>query len=107
MWLLTTAATAVLATICWRLFKGKYQLGFLTLMLWGATVMILVDHIIGYQGGEFLERTTDGMVHSGTLLGLVMLLPVLFIWALALIINRIKSKACPERRERDSSASSE
>ena len=67
MWLLTTAFAAFIATVCWRLFKGRYQLGFISLMLWGATVMILADHIIGYQGGEFLETTTGGMVRSGTM----------------------------------------
>lgn len=93
MWLLTTVIAALIATICWRLLKGKYRLGFLSLILWGATVMILVDHIIGYQGGGFLERTTEGLVRSGIMLGLVMLLPVFFIWGLVLFITKIRARA--------------
>lgn len=92
MWLITTLAAAIFTTIFWRLFKGKYQLGFLSLLLWGGTVMILVDHILGYEGGKFIEVTTDGMVRSGTLLGLVMLLPVLIIWAITLFLSRSKEK---------------
>lgn len=93
MWFLTTGTAAVIATICWRLFKGKYRLGLLSLMLWGASVMIVVDLIIGYQGGEFFERTTEGMVRSGTMLGLLMLLPVFFIWGLVLVITKIRARA--------------
>ncbi|MEO0070556.1 MAG: hypothetical protein ABIK39_00505 [candidate division WOR-3 bacterium] len=92
MWLITTLAAAIVATVFWRLFRGKYQLGFLSLLLWGGTVMILVDHILGYEGGRFIEATTDGMVRSGTLLGLWMLLPVLIIWAVALFLSWTKEK---------------
>jgi len=55
MWLITTFITALTATLLWFLLKKKYKLGFLSLMLWGATIMILVDHILGYEGGKFIE----------------------------------------------------
>ena len=45
-------------------------------MLWGAFIMILVDHILGYEGGAFIEIETDGLIKSGFVLGLAMLVPV-------------------------------
>ncbi len=87
MWLVTTAVAAILATILWRLFQGKYRLGLLSQMLWGATVMILVDFILGYKGGTFIETKTDGLIPNATLLGLVMLLPVVAVWLTALLVK--------------------
>ena len=90
MWLITTFIAALTATLLWFLLKKKYKLGFLSLMLWGATIMIFVDHILGYEGGEFLERETDGVIKNGILLGIVMLLPVFFIWFIAIFISKLK-----------------
>lgn len=90
MWLITTLIAALAATLLWFLLKKKYKLGFLSLMLWGATIMILIDHILGYEGGKFLETETDGMIKSGVLLGIVMLLPVFFIWFIAILISKLK-----------------
>ncbi len=61
-------------------------------MLWGATIMMLVDQLLGYEGGEFLELKTDGMIKSGILLGIVMLFPIFFIWFIALLISKINAK---------------
>ncbi|MGQ9707688.1 MAG: hypothetical protein ACUVUR_02285 [bacterium] len=93
MWLIITAVAALIATICWWRFKGRYKLGFLSLMLWGSTVMILVDFILGYEGGRFIETTTDGLVKNGALLGLLMLVPVLVIWLGGLIVSRGRPKS--------------
>lgn len=54
--------------------------------------MISVDHILGYEGGNFLEMETGGLIKNGILLGLVMLIPVLLIWLVAILIPRLKSK---------------
>lgn len=89
MWLLTTITIATLSTIALLLTKGKYQLSFLSLMLWGAAIMILVDHILGYEGGPFLEITTDGFVPNGTLLGIYMLIPVFLLWMGAIAKNAL------------------
>jgi hypothetical protein len=97
MWLITTAAAALFATIFWRWLKGKYRLGLLSLMLWGATAMILVDFIINYEGGPFIETTTDGMVPNATLLGFLMLVPVLLIWLAALIVSKSRTKKAVSR----------
>jgi len=90
MWLITTFIAALTATLLWFLLKKKYKLGFLSLMLWGATIMILVDHLLGYKGGNFLEVETDGMIKSGTLLGIAMLIPIIFIWLIAIFISKLK-----------------
>ncbi|HDM67254.1 MAG TPA: hypothetical protein ENG62_02575 [Thermoplasmatales archaeon] len=87
MWLVTTFIAAFIVTTLWYLLPKRYNLEFLSFMLWGATLMILVDHILGYEGGEFLEIETDGLISSGALLGIVMLLPVIIIWGVSLIIS--------------------
>jgi len=90
MWLITTLIAAIIATFLWYLLKKKYKLGFLSLMLWGATIMILVDHLLGYEGGKFLELETDGLIKNGSLMGIWMLIPVLLIWIIAILISRFK-----------------
>jgi hypothetical protein len=62
-------------------------------MLWGATIMILVDHLLGYEGGKFLEIETDGMIKNGILLGIMMLTPVFFIWFIALFISKLQRRS--------------
>jgi hypothetical protein len=93
MWLITTLFAALTATLLLFLFKNKYKLGFLCLMLWGATIMILVDHLLGYEGGKFLEIETDGMIKNGILLGIMMLTPVFFIWFIALFISKLQRRS--------------
>ncbi|MGQ9706402.1 MAG: hypothetical protein ACUVWP_05285 [bacterium] len=90
MWLITTLICAVITTILWFLLKKRYKLGLLCLMLWGATIMILVDHLLGYSGGAFIEAQTDGLIRNGTLLGIIMLIPVFFTWIIVLSISRVK-----------------
>ncbi|HQK64047.1 MAG TPA: hypothetical protein PLF16_02760 [Candidatus Staskawiczbacteria bacterium] len=80
MWLITTTVAAIVATIFSVALKGKYKLGFLSLMFWGSAIMIAVDHILGYEGGAFIETETDGLISSGLTLGIVMILPILGIW---------------------------
>ena len=86
MWLIVALIAALAATAAYALLKErkKYKLGFLSLMLWGMFLMVLVDRSIAYfEGGQFIEATTDGLVASSALLGIAMLLPVLLIWAIA------------------------
>jgi hypothetical protein len=54
--------------------------------------MILVDHILGYEGGAFLEKTTGGMIKNGAMLGIVMLVPVFVIWGISLLIANLKRR---------------
>lgn len=92
MWLATTSVVAVGATLGKFILPKDYKLGFLALMLWGAVAMIFVDHILGYEGGEFLEKTTNGMIKNGTLLGVAMLVPVFIIWGSSFLISNLKRR---------------
>jgi len=93
MWLITTIIAAIAVTMIWYVKPKIYKLDLLSLMLWGTSIMILVDHILGYEGGEFIELETDGLITNGAILGIVMLLPVLIIWGVILITSKSKAKA--------------
>ena len=93
MWLITTLIAAIVVTAAWYIAPRKYKLNFLSLMLWGSSLMILVDHIIGYEGGAFLELETEGLITNGTLLGIVMLIPILIFWEIVLITTTPKEKS--------------
>ena len=54
--------------------------------------MVLVDHILGYEGGAFVEMETDGLISNGIVLGIVMLIPIFVIWELSLIGLKLKGK---------------
>ncbi len=92
MWLVTTSVAAAGATVAKAVLPKDYKLGFLALMLWGAAAMILVDHVLGYEGGKFLEKATDGMIHNGAMLGVTMLAPVFMIWGISLLITNLKRR---------------
>lgn len=87
MWLSVSLFAAVAATALFyglKEQKKKYKLGFLALMLWGVAIMVFVDHSISYlEGGPFMEATTDGLIGNSVLLGILMLVPVFLIWAIA------------------------
>jgi hypothetical protein len=88
MWLITTVVAAIIASSLRLIYKSRHSFGTLSLMLWGATIMILVDHILGYEGGTFLETWTEGLIPNGVTLGIVMLIPVLLIWATSLFLRK-------------------
>jgi len=91
MWLVTTIIAAIAVTAIWYVKPKIYKLDILSLMLWGTSIMILVDHILGYEGGEFIELETDGLITNGALLGIVMLLPIFLIWEIILIVSKPKA----------------
>ena len=86
MWLLILTFAATIATALWytQAEDDKYLLRFLSLILWGTTIMVLVDHVMGYlmEGGEFLELTTEA-----TVLGGVMLIAALVVWEVVLLLK--------------------
>ena len=92
MWLVTTLIAAIAVTAIWYVKPKIYKLDILSLMLWGTSIMILVDHILGFEGGEFIELETDGLITNGTLLGIVMLIPIFVFWEILLIISKPKAK---------------
>jgi ABC-type transport system involved in multi-copper enzyme maturation permease subunit len=96
MWLITTLIAAVGVTILWYVAPKIYKLDLLSLILWGASFMILVDHLLGYDGGSFVEMETEGLINNSILLGIVMLIPVFIIWIIVLIIKKPKQNV--ERR---------
>ena len=96
MWLITTLIAAIGATILWYVAPRIYKLDLLSLMFWGASFMILVDHILSYNGGSFVEMETEGLINNSILLGIVMLIPVFIIWITVLIIKKPKQNV--ERR---------
>jgi len=92
MWLIVSLIAAVAVTaVCLMLKKGyrkKFKLSLLALMLLGTFLMILVDHVIAFIGGEpFIEVATDGLVNSGTILGILMIIPIFVIWIIAVLIQ--------------------
>ena len=92
MWLITSFVAAIAVTAVWVFAQKKYQLGFLSLMLWGLTIMVFVDHVLGYQGGPFIEMETDGMISNGLVLGIAMLIPIFVIWEISLVHAKFKGK---------------
>lgn len=92
MWLLTTAISAGGVTVLNLILPKKFKLGFLALMLWGATIMIFVDHLLGHEGGPFLKKTTEGMIPNSAILGIAMLLPVIGIWLVSLLLTKLRRR---------------
>ena len=86
MWLIILAFAASIATAIWytKADNDKYLLKFLSVILWGTTIMVMVDHSIPFlmEGGEFLEMTTEAAV-----LGVVMLTTALIVWECALVLK--------------------
>jgi len=86
MWLVILAFAATIATALWysKAEDDRYMLSFLSLILWGTTIMVIVDHVMGYlmEGGEFFEMTTEA-----TVLGGIMLIAALVVWEGALLIK--------------------
>lgn len=88
MWLITIAVASITSTLLYLFLPKKYQLHSLTLMLWGATVMILVDHTLDYTGGKFLAPEVGSSWENELFLGVLMMLPVIIIWLVILIKNK-------------------
>ncbi len=86
MWLLITALGAIVASALWyaNAPNDKYKFGFLSLLLWGATLMWSVDHVIAFaqEGGEFFEVNADA-----TGLGFSVLLLALVVWLVVLLVK--------------------
>jgi hypothetical protein len=86
MWLVILTFSATIATALWysKAEDDKYMLRLLSLILWGASIMVFVDHVMGYitEGGEFLEMTTEA-----TVLGIAMLITALIVWEIVLLLK--------------------
>lgn len=90
MTLLITTFAAIVATILWyrQLGKNDYQLGFLSLMFWGAAIMWLVDAVMEYieMGAEYFNQAPVDMIND-SFLGLTVIAIGMVIWLITLIIK--------------------
>jgi hypothetical protein len=86
MWLLILFFSATISTALWysKAEDDRYMLKFLSLIFWGASVMVFIDHLMSYitEGGEFIEVTIES-----TILGFVLVITALIIWEIALLIK--------------------
>lgn len=84
MYLIFTAAAAIVSTIVWyaKLPDTRYRLGFLSLMYWGATLMWTVDHVLAYiqEGGPVFDTSSGAF-----LLGIIVVMAGLIIWLVTLL----------------------
>lgn len=97
MWLVILAFAAAISTVIWysNAEDDKYMTNVLCLVLWGATVMALIDRAIGYlvEGGVFLELTSEAVA-----LGFVMLTAAIIIWEITLLIKDPKGVFSKKRK---------
>ena len=86
MWLVILALAATIVTPLWYSKAGddKFLLKLLTLILWGTTIMVFIDHVMGYltEGGEFLEMTAEA-----TVLGFCLLAIAFTVWEVSLLLK--------------------
>ncbi|MBT0158598.1 hypothetical protein G4O51_01280 [Candidatus Bathyarchaeota archaeon A05DMB-2] len=87
MWLIMLAFAATIATAIWytQAENDKYLLKYLSLIFWGTTIMVLVDHVVPFLmegGGEFFEVSTEAAVLSG-----IMVVVGLAVWEGALLLK--------------------
>ncbi|MEL9940577.1 MAG: hypothetical protein QW348_05895 [Ignisphaera sp.] len=86
MWLLILAYAAAISTMLWysKAENDVYGYKYLAAILWGATIMVFIDHLYSYfsEGGEFMEISVDAAV-----LGFSMLLIAILIWILIVFIK--------------------
>lgn len=93
MWLIVSLLAALIVTGASFITPAKYKLGFLSLALWGLSACLFIDHALGYEGGEFLEMTTDGMITNGIVLGIAMLIPIFIIWESYIVVQNLKESS--------------
>lgn len=91
MWLIILAFAAAIATAIWytQAENDKYLLKYLSLIFWGTTIMVLVDHVVPFVmegGGEFFDVSIEATVLSG-----VMVVVGLAVWEGALLLKDPKS----------------
>lgn len=90
MWLIVTALTAIMVTAAYLFISDKYKVGLLAMALWGLSVCIFVDHVMGYLmegGGEFFEINAEAFV-----LSIAMLIPIFAIWEVYVLVVKLRAK---------------
>lgn len=106
MTLLIAVFAAIGSTIAWYLSlekKSELQLGFLSLMFWGASLMWFVDAVVEYieEGAEYFNQAPLDMLNDAYL-GFVVVALGMVIWLVSLIIKDpkglIKSRLIGSRK---------
>ncbi len=89
MWLIILAIAAVISTAAWYFEEKDYELDFLSIILWGATIMVFIDHLMNYlvYGKPFLDTSLNA-----ALLGITLVIIALVAWEAKLIWNDPKGK---------------
>jgi len=86
MWLLFLFSAAIFTTALWYIWdkSEKYAVSILALIYWGATIMVFVDHTLGYlmEGGEYFDTSLDACI-----LGSILVLMGAVIWEIFLILK--------------------
>ncbi len=83
MWLLILLAASIASTVTY--FSKRDSSRVLILILWGATLMVLVDKLYSYaESGSFIEVSEESAY-----LGLAMLVLALALWALTVSLRRL------------------
>jgi hypothetical protein len=86
MWLIILALAAAIVTPIWygMAENDRYMLKVLCLILWGATIMVFVDHTIACVvfGEEFWDFSLNA-----ALLGITMLIGALVLWEVVLLLK--------------------
>ncbi len=90
MWFIVMLFMAVISTLVWYIWENadEYKLDTLVLVSWGTTIMVFADHLMGYmEGSMFIDTSANAL-----LLGIVLAITALLIWAVVLIIKDPKGK---------------
>lgn len=81
-------AAAISATAAY--LAGRERGRYLVLILWGATVMVSVDYLLGYiEEGALLRVKDAGEAVVDTLIGLAMVIAGLTLWGLLEVASSI------------------
>ena len=94
MTLLITAFAAIISTVLWYTRKDdRMQLGFLSLMVWGASLMWLVDAVFEFVElkSEYFTPAAEDMLND-SFLGLSVVALGLIVWVVRLLITDPEGK---------------
>ena len=94
MTLLITAFAAIISTVLWYTRKDdRMQLGFLSLMFWGASLMWLVDAEFEFVElkSEYFTPAAEDMLND-SFLGLSVVALGLIVWVVRLLITDPEGK---------------
>ena len=90
MTLLITVFAAVVSTLVWYTNEKarNMKIGMLLYMFWGASLMWLVDSVVGYleEGADFFVPAAEDMLNDA-FLGISVVALALVVWVVAVLIK--------------------